>query len=99
KQTSASNSNLLVQELIQQRDQLSAEIAQMRNTRVWRTANRWWGVKRAIIPQNSKRQRVGQLTRTSAKTLVREGPFTLANRSVRWMRGERRYRNALTPTV
>lgn len=88
-----------LQALSQESDQLRREIVQMQNTRVWRTANRWWGVKRAIIPQNSKRQRVGQLTRTSAKTLVREGPFTLANRSVRWMRGERRYRNAAALAV
>lgn len=86
----------LQEEYRRQRDLLQAEIDNMRNTRGWRALTRWWAFKQRVIPSPAARTWVREVAAGAVRTLRTEGPVTFVDRSIRWLRGERRYHRADT---
>ncbi len=73
---------------VQERDQT---IHLMQDTRGWRMLMSWWTFKQRVTLSADKRLRAKQLARTARLTLRTEGVGGFADRSVRWLRGERRF--------
>ncbi len=60
-------------------------IQMMQNTHGWRR------LKKVVVPSPEQRLRARQLMRTARVTLRTKGMLGLADRSIRWLRGERRF--------
>ena len=79
--------------------ELEATIAAMQATRGWRYLTVWWRLKRRVLPTPENRLRIKQLNHRVRLTLRHDGPIALADRTVRWLRGERRYHTGTNSNV
>jgi GT2 family glycosyltransferase len=87
-----------LENLRNEQDQLAGELDRVRSlfhtifsSRSWHLLQGWWKFNNRLFPPGSTRQRAYILVRAAFSTLLTEGPFALATRSVRWIRRERRY--------
>lgn len=72
-------------------DQVNATLGAMRGTRSWRWIEAWWRLKRRLFPAGTIRWRLYHLSLSALVVLLDNGVLGLADRAVRWLRGERRY--------
>ncbi len=67
------------------------ELDYINSTKAWRLVQSWYRFKSKLLPSGSKRERAYFLLRSAMSILLRQGPFALTNRLIKWLRGERRY--------